>query len=109
MGEIPLQWKSAEIVPIPKKPIPVLLNDYRPIALTSPLMKSFKKIVQKYMLPQVEHLLDPLQFAYRTKHSVEDATLSMLNVKLEHLECPGSYARILFVDFPSAFNTIQSH
>ena len=85
LGEIPLQWKTAEIVPIPKKPNPVLLNDYRPIALTSLLMKSFERIVLKYMLPQVEHLHDPLQFAYITKH-VEDATLSMLNVILEHLE-----------------------
>ena len=80
-----------------------------PIALTSLLMKSFERIVLKYMLPQVEHLLDPLQFAYRTKRSVEDATLSMLNVILEHLERRGSYARILFVDFSSAFNTIQPH
>ena len=80
LGEIPLQWKTAEIVPIHKKPNPVLLNDYRPIAVTS-----FERIVLKYMLPQVEHLLDPLQFVYRTKRSFEDATLSMLNVILEHL------------------------
>ena len=109
LGEIPLQLKTAEIVQIPKKPNPVLLNDYRPIALTSPLMKAFERIVLKYMLPQVEHLLDPLQFAYRTKRSVEDATLSMLNVILEHIERRGSYARILFIDFSSAFNTIQPH
>ena len=72
-------------------------------------MKSFERILLKYMLPQVEHLLDPLQFAYRSKRSVEDATLSMLNVIYDHLDRPGSYARILFVDFSSAFNTIQPH
>ena len=109
LGEIPRQWKTAEILPIPNKPNPVLLNDYRPIALISLLMKSFERIVLKYMLPQVVHLLDPLQFAYRTKRSVEDATLSMLKLVLEHLERRGSYARILFVDFSSAFNTIQPH
>ena len=70
------------------------------------MMKSFETIVLKYMLPEVKHLFDPLQFAYRTKCSVEDATLSMLNVILER---PGSYTRILFVDFSSAFNTIQPH
>ena len=56
LGEIPLQRKTAEIVPIPKKPNLVLLNDYRPSALTSLLVKSFERIVLKYMLPQVEHL-----------------------------------------------------
>ena len=50
LGEIPLQRKTAEIVPIPKKPNPVHLNDYRPIALTSLLMKLFERIVLKYML-----------------------------------------------------------
>ena len=33
----------------------------------------------------------------------------MLNVIFEHLERRGSYGRILFVDFSSAFNTIQPH
>ena len=33
----------------------------------------------------------------------------MLNVILEYLERRGSYARILFVDFSAAFNTIQPH
>ena len=61
------------------------------------------------MLPQIEHLLDSLQFVYTTKRSVENATLAMLNVKIEHLERPGSYVRILFIDFSSAFNTIQMH
>ena len=42
------------------------------------------------MIPQVEHLLDPLQVAYRSKRSVEDATLSMLNNMIEYLERPGS-------------------
>ena len=61
------------------------------------------------MLPQVEHLLDPLQFVYKTKRSVEDATLSMLNVIIEHLERQGSYARIQLIDCSPAFNTIQPH
>ena len=40
------------------------LNDYRPVAVISLLMKSFEKIELKYMLCEVKHLLDTLQFAY---------------------------------------------
>ena len=80
MTQIFLPCLDLPLVPIPMKPNPVLLNDCRPTALISLLMKSFERIVLKYMLPEVEHLLDPLQFAYSTKRSVEDATLSMLNV-----------------------------
>ena len=51
-------------------------------------------------------LLGPLQFTYRAKRSVDDAVNMALHFILHHLESSGSYARILFVDFSSAFNTI---
>ncbi len=51
-------------------------------------------------------LLDPLQFAYRANRSVDDAVNMGLHYILQHLDRPGTYARILFVDFSSAFNTI---
>ncbi len=51
-------------------------------------------------------LLDPLQFAYRANRSVDDAVNMGLHYILQHLDKPGTYARILFVDFSSAFNTI---
>ena len=35
LGKIPFQLKTAEIVPIPKKPNPDLLNDYRHIAIAT--------------------------------------------------------------------------
>ncbi|KAK3568507.1 hypothetical protein QTP86_008603 [Hemibagrus guttatus] len=44
-------------------------------------------------------LLDPLQFAYRANRSVDDAVNMALHFILQHLDSPGSYARILFVDF----------
>ena len=54
-------------------------------------------------------MLDPLPFAYRPDRGVEDATVSLFNSILSPLEGPGSHARLLFVDFSSAFNTIQPH
>ena len=60
-------------------------------------------------MPFVTESLDQLQFAYRPKRSVEDAVLTLLNGVYEHLEKAGTYVRIVFVDFSSAFNTIQPH
>ncbi len=51
-------------------------------------------------------LLDPLQFAYRANRSVDDAVNMGLHYVLQHLDRPGTYVRILFVDFSWAFNTI---
>ncbi|KAL0165647.1 hypothetical protein M9458_037491, partial [Cirrhinus mrigala] len=51
-------------------------------------------------------LLDPLHFTYQTNSSVDDAVNMVQYYILQHLDKPGTYARILFVDFSSAFNTV---
>ena len=106
---VPEIWKDAVIVPVPKSSCPKTLSDFRPVALTSILMKTFEKMVRTELLRKTECVLDPLQFAYRPHRGVEDATVTLFNSILSHLEGPGSHARLLFVDFSSAFNTIQPH
>ncbi|KAK3510307.1 hypothetical protein QTP70_035175, partial [Hemibagrus guttatus] len=99
-------FKTSAIVPVPKKTKITGLNDYRPVALTSVVMKSFERLVLSYLKDITDPLLDPLQFAYRANRSVDDAVNMALHFILQHLDSPGSYTRILFVDFSSAFNTI---
>ncbi len=76
------------------------------MALTSVAMKSFERLVLAYLKDITGPLLDPLQFAYRANRSVNDAVNMGLHYVLQHLDRPGTYVRILFVDFNSAFNTI---
>ena len=52
-------------------------------------------------------LIDPYQFAYRANRSVEDTVILATHHILNHLESANIYARILFMDFSSAFNTIN--
>ena len=104
--EVPSCFKRSTIIPIPKKPKITGLNDYRPVALTSVVMKSFEKLVLAYLKDITGPLLDPLQFAYRANRSVDDAINMGLHFILQHLDKTGTYVRILFVDFSSAFNTI---
>uniref|UniRef100_A0A9J8BSP0 Reverse transcriptase domain-containing protein n=1 Tax=Cyprinus carpio carpio TaxID=630221 RepID=A0A9J8BSP0_CYPCA len=106
--EVPSCFKRTTIVPVPKKPKITGLNDYRPVALTSVVMKSFEKLVLAYLKDITGPLLDPLQFAYRANRSVDDAINMGLHFILQHLDKTGTYVRILFVDFSSAFNTIIS-
>ncbi len=103
--EVPSCFKRSTI-PVPKKPKITGLNDYRPVALTSVAMKSFERLVLAYLKASTGPLLDPLQFAYRANRSVDDAVNMGLHYILQHLDRPGTYVRILFVDFSSAFNTI---
>ncbi|KAK2920745.1 hypothetical protein Q8A73_000230 [Channa argus] len=104
--EVPACFKRSTIFPAPNKPKITGFSDYRPVALTSVVMKSFERLVLAYLKDITGPLLDPLQFAYRTNRSVNDAVNMGLHYVLQHLDRPGTYVRILFVDFSSAFNTI---
>ena len=97
------------IVPVPKGRIVKTLNDLRPVALTSAVMKICEKIVLHRLSLYTRRFLDPLQFAYQSRRNTEDAILYMLNNIYKHLDKPGNTVRIMFYDFSSAFNTIQPH
>ncbi len=68
--EVPSFFKCSTIIPVQKKPKITGFNDYRPVALTSVVMKSFEKLVLAYLKDIAGPLLDPLQFAYM---SVDEA------------------------------------
>lgn len=62
-----------------------------------------------FLKTEVSCFLDPFQFAYKSNRSTDDAILAMTHSVNRHLEESSSYARLLFVDFSSAFNSLQPH
>ena len=106
LSEIPVCFKSSTIIPVPKKPKVTSLNDYRPVALTSTIMKCFERLVKTHICSTLPPTLDPLQFAYRPNRSTADAISMALHTALSHLDKRNTYVRMLFVDYSSAFNTI---
>ena len=103
---IPPCLKTSTIIPIPKKTAVDSPNDYRPVALTPVVMKCFEKLISQHIRACLPPTLDPHQFAYRANRSTEDAITIALHTALSHLEHLGSYVRMLFLDFSSAFNHI---
>ncbi len=89
--EVPSCFKHSTIIPIPKKSKITGLNDYRPVALTSVVMKSFEKLVLAHLKDFTRPLLDPLQFVYRANRSVDDAVNMVLHYVLQHLDRPGTF------------------
>ncbi|XP_071949789.1 integrin beta-1-like [Antedon mediterranea] len=87
------------------------MNDLRPVALTSVVGKICEKIVLKCLKPIVTTHTDPMQFAYRSARSTEDAIVVKLERLYRHLDKTkvGNSARVMYYDFSSAFNTIQPH
>ncbi|KAK3526574.1 hypothetical protein QTP70_030712, partial [Hemibagrus guttatus] len=104
---IPTCFKESIIVPVLKKTHPASLNDYRPVALTSVVLKCLERLVKDFIISSLPDTLDPLQFACRPNRSTDDAISHLLHTSLTHLDTrKGNYIKMLFVDYSSEFNTI---
>ncbi len=104
---VPTPFKKSIIIPVPKNNKPSCLNDYRPVALTSIVMKVFERLVKSHISSSIPVTLDPLQFAYRPNRSTDDTISHILHSSLTHIDSSnGNFARLLFIDYSSAFNTI---
>lgn len=77
------------------------------MAITSNVFKSLERLLIEVLHTEVEPMLDKHQFAYTKNRSTSDAISTVMHLTLKHLESPDAYARLLFVDFSSAFNLIQ--
>ena len=72
-------------------------------------MKSLERILLQYLVSLTKEKLDPCQFAYKKGCGTEDAVATLVHLITKHLDqSKDNYARVLFLDFSSAFNTIQS-
>ncbi|TWW56196.1 hypothetical protein D4764_08G0001830, partial [Takifugu flavidus] len=58
------------------------LNSYRPVALTSHLMKTLERLILAHLRPLVSSFMDPLQFAYQPSIGVDDAVIYLLHTSL---------------------------
>ena len=106
LSTVPTMWKTAIIKPLPKVPTPTQPKEYRPIAMTSCLSKILEKLVKHYICQHTT--LDPLQFAYRQGRSTQDAVLQLVTTITDCIDAKaGNISRCLFLDFSSAFNTIN--
>lgn len=55
-----------------------------------------------------KHITDHTQFAYKPNRSTDDALIVLLDKITEHIDkSPNNYIRAVFIDYSSAFNTIN--
>ena len=106
---MPALWKIGEIVPVQKKPLPKVDNDLRPVTLTAILAKSFERALLPKITAHTQPVLDKLQFAYQANRSTDDVIITLIHEIAQHLDGDSMYARSLFIDYSSAFNTMQPH
>ncbi len=104
---VPTPFKKSVIIPVPKNSKPSCLNDYRPVALTSTVMKVFERLVKNHICSSIPATL-VFQFANRPKIVLLMMPSLRSCIRPSHTLTAkkGNYVRLLFIDYSSAFNSI---
>ena len=104
-GVIPTQLKSATVCPIYKGGDRSLPKNYRPVALTSHLIKIFEKCARTKILEHMEahNLLNENQHGFRKGRSCLSKLLAHHDWVLQNL-AEGNNVDVMFLDLAKAFD-----
>ena len=107
-GNIPQVLKNANIIPVHKGGCRGTPKNYRPIALTSHLIKIFEKVIRKKIVDYMEmhELFNPSQHGFRFGRSCLSQLLSHYDQILELLESGGN-VDVIYIDFAKAFDKVD--
>lgn len=107
-GIFPHIWKEAFIIPLPKKNIPTVFSDYRPISILPFLSKALEKLVhqQLNLFLSKNNLLNPLQSGFRAGHSTTTA-LVKISDDIRFGMDSSELTVLTLLDFSNAFNTVD--
>ena len=107
-GVLPKLWKTATVIPLPKKrPPEYIVNDIRPIALTPILAKVFESIVLKWVDNIIIPQIDDKQFGGAAGTGTTGALMEMLHEWYEATDEPGITVRVLLLAYSKAFDLIN--
>jgi len=104
-------WKQATIIPIAKPgKDPSVPNNYRPIALTSCLCKTFERMVNNRLVWYLEtnNLLSESQSGFRQNRSTLDHLVS-LETFIRDSSVRGEHVFTVFFDLEKAYDTTWKH
>ena len=105
-GCIPNEWKLAHVVPVHKKGSKGNIENYRPISLTSLIMKTFERVLKDEILLHTGHLLDDRQHGFLSKKSCTTNLVGFCDsLALSLDECLRT--DVIYFDFSKAFDSVN--
>ena len=107
-GEIPEEYKEQSIIPIFKKGNKSVPANYRPVSLTSHIIKIFERIVRSKMADFIDNtsILTNEQYGFRCGRSCMSQLLKHLESIFNILESEAN-ADVLYLDFSKAFDKVD--
>ena len=107
-SSVPSFEKHANITPIHKSGSRAIAKNYRPIALTSHLIKIFEKVIRKYIIAYIEEncLFNDSQHGFRSGRSCLSQLLAHYDLITSLLES-GHNVDVVYLDFAKAFDKVD--
>ena len=102
------EWRKSLIVPIPKKPDTLRIEEHRGILLMSCAAKIFNKSLLRRVQPVLEPFLRYEQNGFRPRRSTCHQILALRRV-IEGATKFQTSVVVIFVDFRKAFDSIDRH
>ena len=106
--KFPTGWKYTKIVPLHKKDSKLKRENYRPVAILSPLSKVLEKIMYEHIYDYFSRnkLFHPSLHGYRKDRSTMTALLSMYD-KWAKAASKGQVSGVVLVDLSAAFDLVS--
>ena len=108
-GVLPMEWKMANVIPLPKTSPPVSIEKDRPISLTPIAAKVFESIIMKWVDETSEGEIDAKQFGGISGTSTTDVLVELVHMWYKATDKLNSYVRVVMLDFSKAFDLINHH
>ena len=107
-GRIPPLCKFANIIPIHKGKSKSEAKNYRPVALTSLLIKIFEKVIRKIIVcfMTANKLFNPSQHGFRSSRSCLSQLLAHFD-RITRLLEEGAAVDVIYLDFAKAFDKVD--
>ena len=107
-SEFPLEWRIADVTPIPKGPLSALVCNYRPISITPVLSKVFERLIALRFGRFLERsgVLPSHQYSYGKRLGTCDALLDIVCAGQLELDKGGELA-LVQIDFSATFDRVN--
>ncbi|KAI8494431.1 hypothetical protein Bbelb_276570 [Branchiostoma belcheri] len=105
LGQVPTEWKKANVTPIHKAGNRHLTNNYRPISLLSTVSKALETLVNKRLTAHVNRILTDNQSGFRP---LDNTTLQLTRLVEEWTDAmdKGEIVGCVFLDLRKAFDKV---
>ena len=107
-GNIPQKLKEATIIPLHKGDSKGIAKNYRPVSLTSHIMKTFERVIRNQLVHYLEtnNLLRNTQHGFRSGRSCLSQLLNHYDNIIHELE-KGNNVDVIYLDFAKAFDKVD--